>query len=127
MPLFKVLERTDDLQKIEDGVKNKWKWIWCEERDGNGDFYSEYLRKIDKPGKAYCNWCQKPVAYGGKGKASMKQHSEKDSHKKNVISTNQVTQLNYVACLFLVEGGCKSKLFSSCTISSIKRLIFELF
>ena len=54
MPSYKIIERSDDLEKIEKEIKNKWKLVWCEEKDGNGDFLSEFVRKIDKPGKALC-------------------------------------------------------------------------
>ena len=59
----KVLQRTDDLKALEVNIKNKWNWSWLEERDGNGDFLSEYIRKVNQPGIALCVWCNKQLKY----------------------------------------------------------------
>ena len=48
----KVIERTDDIKALEVNVKNKWNWSWMEDKDNNGDFMSEYVRKINQPGVA---------------------------------------------------------------------------
>ena len=49
---YKVLDRKDQINN--DGIKNKWKWAWLEEKNDYGNFYSDYLRKLDAPGLAMC-------------------------------------------------------------------------
>ena len=69
MASFKVLQRTDDINKLEKTVKNKWKWQWLELKEEiNGDFLSEFVRKIDITGHALCEWCNKKINYAQSGK-----------------------------------------------------------
>ena len=49
--MFKQVDRHADVRAIDTSVKNAFRWSWLEEKDLNGDFLSEYIRKIDKPGK----------------------------------------------------------------------------
>ena len=48
MEKIKILERTDNLKAVEAKVKNKWNWTWLQEKDDNGDFLSDYVRKLDR-------------------------------------------------------------------------------
>ena len=32
-----------ELTEIESGIKNKFKWNWFSEKDGNGDYFSEEI------------------------------------------------------------------------------------
>ena len=57
----KVIERTDDIKALEANVKKKWNWSWMEDKDNDGDFMSEYIRKINQPGVALCIWCNKQL------------------------------------------------------------------
>ena len=49
MMAYKIVDRTIDLKELEKSVKNKFRWSWLEEKDSNGDYLSEYIRKIDEP------------------------------------------------------------------------------
>lgn len=40
-----------DISKVDSGIKNKFRWEWMQQKDFLGDFYSEYIRKIENPGK----------------------------------------------------------------------------
>ncbi|RUS75553.1 hypothetical protein EGW08_016678, partial [Elysia chlorotica] len=42
------VDRTTDLKAIEHGIRNKFRWQWLEEKDCNGDFLSDYVRKLKK-------------------------------------------------------------------------------
>ncbi len=64
----KILERSDDVKAVEQGVKNKWKWAWLELKDSSQDYLSEYIRKVDKAGQAICTLCNKTINYSQSGK-----------------------------------------------------------
>ena len=57
--MSEIIEREEVgcVRDLEEGVKNKWRWSWLEIKDENGDYLSEYIRKIRQPGKAICVWC----------------------------------------------------------------------
>ena len=44
------IDRTADILKIDAGIKNRWVWKWLADKDANGIYFSEYVRKITKPG-----------------------------------------------------------------------------
>lgn len=83
MSSFKIIERSDDLKSLEKGVKNKWVWKWTEDKDENGDFVSEYCRKIKEAGCACCIWCNKKITYGSSGKKAILNHAKKDNHRSS--------------------------------------------
>ena len=45
------MKSQSDISKVDKGVKNKFRWEWMQQKDVLGDFFSEYIRKIEKPGK----------------------------------------------------------------------------
>ena len=47
--------------------KNKWYWTWLGEKNVIEDFMSDYIRKIDASGLAFCIYCDKPVIYESSG------------------------------------------------------------
>ena len=42
------VERTANLKAIENGIRNKFRWQWLEEKDCNGDYLSDYENKVNK-------------------------------------------------------------------------------
>ena len=62
------VSKSTDLKKLESSVKNKFRWDWLEEKDEHGEMLSCYVRKIDKPGMAYCVYCEQTLNYSKKGK-----------------------------------------------------------
>ena len=63
----KEIDRTVNISDIDKTVKNKFKWEWLTARDNNGDFYSEYIRKLSSSGMALCKWCNHKINYGTSG------------------------------------------------------------
>lgn len=86
-----VDRKTGDLQTIESGVRNKFLWSWLEEKDCNGDFLSDYVRKTIKPGNAHCLFCDDKLDYGKKGKSFIHRHAKSDGHvlKRNAVKNTQ--------------------------------------
>ena len=52
--LYEIVERkiSVDARKIDKEVENKWVWDLLLEKDINGDYLSEYLKKVDQAGVA---------------------------------------------------------------------------
>ena len=48
---------------IDCGVKHKWLWTWLDLKDADGQFLSQYIRKLKVPGVGLCVLCN-----NGKGK-----------------------------------------------------------
>ena len=92
----KVLQRTDDVKEVERNIRNKWNWSWLEEKDGNGDFMSEYIRKINQPGKATCVWCNKMLKYASGGKKLLMKHALSDVHLKARTARSNTQELPVV-------------------------------
>ena len=74
------LDRTANINNVDAGIKNKWNWKWTEEKDCHGVFLSDYMRKINKKGIAFCNLCQCKINYGNGGKRDILRHSQKKKH-----------------------------------------------
>jgi hypothetical protein len=46
--MYKILDRTANIKEVDRGLKNIFSWKWLENKDFNGDFLSDYVRKIDQ-------------------------------------------------------------------------------
>lgn len=68
-----------DVRSIDKNVKNPWKWEWLE-REVNGRFVSESIRKLEKSGTAYCLVCQKELKYGSRGFVTLSDHLKSNTH-----------------------------------------------
>ena len=53
---------------MEEGVKNSFQWVRLEEKDQNRQFLSEYIWKVNIPGKALCTNCNSLSNYLSGGK-----------------------------------------------------------
>ena len=86
---YKIVERDvgKSAREIDAGVKNKWMWDWLTEKDGNNDFLSDYVKKVDQPGVAICSWCKEILKYGSSGKKRLHRHfiQNKETHLKNKL------------------------------------------
>ncbi|XP_019731634.1 uncharacterized protein LOC109519504 [Hippocampus comes] len=104
--MFKQVDRQADLHAIDASVRNTFKWSWLEEKDVNGDFLSDYIRKVDKPGLAICIWCNDTLRYGSSGKKDLKTHSKKAKHNavRKSLQTNQSLPAMFSATKALNEG-----------------------
>ena len=66
--MMSVVNRDDNVKEIDKPVKNRFQWSWLEEKDGNGDFYSEYIRSLISQVRQDA-WCVKtayPMVLVGK-------------------------------------------------------------
>ncbi|XP_060789431.1 uncharacterized protein LOC132894118 isoform X2 [Neoarius graeffei] len=88
---YKQVDRSADIRRMEGRVKNKFKWSWLEEKDANGDFLSDYLWKVDRPGYALCTWCNDLLKYESSGKKVLLSHSKCKKHieARRLKRTNQ--------------------------------------
>ena len=53
-----------------------------DEKDENGEFFSDYVRKLTEPGMAYCVSCKDRIKYASNGKKSFFGHAKKSAHVK---------------------------------------------
>jgi len=65
------------LRALEKSVKNRFKWVWLEEKDVEGNYLSDYIRKIDK------------ITYGSKGKKAIAIHAARTSHQRKASKIKQ--------------------------------------
>ncbi|GFS14224.1 hypothetical protein ElyMa_004902100 [Elysia marginata] len=68
-----------DVKELDRSVKNRFNWAWLEEKDCNGDFLSDYIRKMPEAGVA---WCQAKIVYGSTGKKVFHVHAKNSTHGK---------------------------------------------
>ena len=76
------ISRTDgtDINLVNRGVKNKFKWTWLEETDLNCMFLSDWVRKVNLSGRVMWILHNDLVTYESGGKKDLKRHANK---KKN--------------------------------------------
>ena len=93
---YKILFRENNIsgRQVDVACKNKWNWPWLEEKDVNGDFISDCIRKMDASGLAFCIHCNKSVSYGSSGKKDILAHARKSpNHLRNKKDFHQGTHL----------------------------------
>lgn len=76
-----IVSRDDDcnIQEIDKGIKNLWCWNWLE-RQVDGVYVRDSIRKLNKSGVAYCNICSKEILYGNRGFLCISKHLESKRH-----------------------------------------------
>ena len=52
-----------NIKEIDEGVKNIFLWEWLQEKDWNDSFLSDYICKVDLPGKVVCTICKALISY----------------------------------------------------------------
>ena len=77
------VDRKMNVKEIDKGVKNKFNWKWLESKDGNGDFLSSYIRKINVAGKVRCIVCGVILTYGSSGVKAIHNHCNSEAHRKS--------------------------------------------
>lgn len=90
-----IVERTNcDVKAIDSGLKNKWRWEWLEvpvdkEKPELGKL-GDFVKKIRKPGLAWCQPCDKEIKYASSGTKALAGHGRCDQHIKNkkTVSSN---------------------------------------
>ena len=60
-------------------------WNWLLKKDVNGDFLSDYVKKISQAGVTICLWCKESLHYDSSGKKRIKLHAvqNKEKHLKD--------------------------------------------
>ena len=64
----------------------------------NEDFLSDYMVKINKPGVAYCLYCNIDIVYGSSGKRNLRKHvqrNEKHAEQCKICVTNMALPLTF--------------------------------
>ena len=89
-----IICRSDevDIRKIDEGMKNIWKWSWLE-REVKETYLHESIRKIYKTGVAYCLVCQKEIVYGSRGFIALADHVKSDKHATGLQQRKQNTAI----------------------------------
>ena len=98
-----------DIKVIDKGLKNKFKWNWLEEKDCNGMFLSEWVRKIDISGKALCLLCNTVLKYGAQGKSAFASHAKNNTDHVAMISAlvgNTILPATHKAHMNTEESEC---------------------
>ena len=100
---YRILSKVDETRIIEvdRGLKNKFIWSWTEKEitisvDVNNNTsartfkLSEFITKVDIPGKALCTLCQSLITYSSKGGGSLMEHCKSKKHfeKMKVKTSN---------------------------------------
>ena len=80
----KVSRKERSLKGIEEGVKNSFRWFWLDEKDQNRQYLSEYIQKVNIPGKALRTYCNSLLNYSSGGKKDIKNHSKNKKHVQTV-------------------------------------------
>ena len=93
MTYNQVQRDSADISKIDVGIKNKFSWNWLVEKDSNGMFLSEWVRKVDRAGEALCNICNYMLRYGAGGKCVLLRHAKEKDHKLRVAALVNNTSL----------------------------------
>lgn len=115
MDAFTVIDRKSDLKAIENGLRNKFRWDWLEEKDSNGDYLSKYVRKLNKPGVVVCVYCDCRLDYSKKGKSFIKRHAQSVAHtsKRNSIISTQALPAIFKATASLERGDSSTSVNSN--------------
>ena len=65
---------------IDKSIKHKWLWDWLDLKDSNGQYLSEYIRKLKIPGMGLCLLCNnqngKQINFGTGGANAFLRHAK---------------------------------------------------
>ncbi len=115
---MEVDRKTADLKEIEAGVKNKFRWNWLEEKDADGHFLSDNIRKLNVAGQCKCIVCNVIIKYGSSGRKSLVGHGRTENHKqmRRLKETNETLPAMFQATKAMEEGERPSTSSSSCSL-----------
>ena len=85
----KIASRDDDVEKIDKGVKNAFRWEWLQV-EIDGSVLGEFIRKVKVPGKYLCEWCGDVNSYASRGLSALRSHVTTSKHleKKRIRVQN---------------------------------------
>lgn len=106
---------------VENNITNPWRWEWLAKKV-NGSYLQECVRKISRPGVAYCTVCSKELYYKSRGCAALTDHVKSNKHKEAVELRNNYSLpgkyiFNFINFFFLIH----SKIFFSCDVTTFYR------
>lgn len=88
---IEFLEEADGLKICDKGIKNKWRFEWLREVDGQGISIGTWCKKINQVGHCFCIVCNTPLNYGSNGKKVLFKHSKQSNHQ-NFMRAQKFTQ-----------------------------------
>ena len=66
---MKFIQAGNNTKALESSVKNKWRWVWLEDKNGEGTPWNEWCKKIDTPGSyVSVSLVGKLLSYASNGK-----------------------------------------------------------
>ena len=78
------MKRDTAVDTIDFECRNKFRWDWLLLKDDKGDYFSDYFRKIDRDGFAWCCYCKCAIKYGSGGVRCLKDHANRSkAHDRN--------------------------------------------
>lgn len=92
-----VVKRSDTYN--DSGVKNKWRWEWCEKSirvKSNPDVYEligEHFRKLSTAGIARCELCLADVSYALRGYVTLSEHLGTKKHRERYAALDKNSTL----------------------------------
>ncbi|GBM16792.1 hypothetical protein AVEN_9380-1 [Araneus ventricosus] len=69
-----------DVREIDKQAKNPWRWEWLE-KQAEGRYLREIIRKLNKCGACYCIVCRKELAYESRRFVEFTDHVKSSKHK----------------------------------------------
>lgn len=77
---------------VNHNIANPWRWEWLD-RQINGAYLQECIRKINRPGVAYCTVCPQELYYKSRGCTALTDHIRSNKQKKAVEQRSDVYSL----------------------------------
>ncbi|RUS83267.1 hypothetical protein EGW08_008990, partial [Elysia chlorotica] len=110
------VDRDSPIDIIDCSSKNKFRWEWLTAKDKQDDFLSEYVRKVNKDGVAWCCHCRCEVKYGNRGVQAFRDHSKTTLHARN--RNTEKTNMRLPAAMQAVKDRINGTATASTSISS---------
>lgn len=112
------VNRSDNVNAIDAGVKNRFRWQWLESKDDAGQFLSDYIRKLDVAGVAKCIICDDKIKYASSGKKALVCHGNSQMHqkRKKERDSNQTLPSLFRNITAMESGETEIPSTSSCTL-----------
>lgn len=65
---------------VQNNITNPWRWEWLD-RQVNGSYLQESIRKVKAPGVAFCIVCSQELYYKSRGCVALADHVRSNKHK----------------------------------------------
>ena len=81
--MMKFFDYHSNINKLEESVRNLFKWEWLEHKDSNNDVLNKWYKKIDSACESYCVSCNSVLKCGTEGFKAFSNHAKTAVHIKN--------------------------------------------